>query len=226
VIVLAAHALFVRERWSFKLIWLMAFGAIAVAALLLAHQHEILGRFRYIDQPGTSIYFRLNAPSRLVADSLEEHPFGHAVGQTGYIASRDYYINWEQGAQTDIDNTLLLIVFYFGLLGILLNLAYLLRLVQFLVLKRHAIGLVMLSLLVALSTTGSGWAHHFALMIGYAVVVGRHLLANDVVARSPIRPAPPPLIRPPTGAARARQAAAGPHATRLRAAWRLAGGAA
>jgi hypothetical protein len=33
----------------------------------------------------------------------------------------------------------------------------------------------MLSLLIAASTTGAGWAHHFVLMIGYAIVVGRWL---------------------------------------------------
>ena len=36
----------------------------------------------------------------------------------------------------------------------------------------------MLSLLIAASTTGAGWAHHFVLMIGYAIVVGRWLYAR------------------------------------------------
>jgi hypothetical protein len=39
--------------------------------------------------------------------------------------------------------------------------------------------LVMLSLLIAASTTGAGWAHHFVLMIGYAIVVGRCLLKRE-----------------------------------------------
>ena len=53
------------------------------------------------------------------------------------------------GSQTNVDNTLLMIVFYFGLLGILLNAAYVLKAAQFLVLRRHAVGLIMLSLLIA-----------------------------------------------------------------------------
>ena len=71
-----------------------------------------------------------------------------------------------------------MIVFYFGLLGILLNAAYLLKAAQFLAVRRHAVGLIMLSLLIAASTTGAGWAHHFVLMIGYAIVVGRWLYAR------------------------------------------------
>jgi hypothetical protein len=71
-----------------------------------------------------------------------------------------------------------MIVFYFGLLGILLNAAYLLKAVQFLAVRRHAVGLIMLSLLIAASTTGAGWAHHFVLMIGYAIVIGRWLYAR------------------------------------------------
>jgi len=40
----------------------------------------------------------------------------------------------------------------------------------------------MLSLLISLSTTGAGWAHHSVLMIGYAVVVGRYLRARRLLA--------------------------------------------
>jgi hypothetical protein len=85
-----------------------------------------------------------------------------------------------------------MIVFYFGLLGILCNAAYLLKAAQFLVLKRHAVGLVMLSLLIAASTTGAGWAHHFVLMIGYAIVVGRWLYERRG------RELPGPTIAAPT----------------------------
>ena len=53
-----------------------------------------------------------------------------------------------------------------------------LKAVQFLAVRRHAVGLIMLSLLIAASTTGAGWAHHFVLMSGYAIVVGRWLYAR------------------------------------------------
>jgi hypothetical protein len=46
----------------------------------------------------------------------------------------------------------------------------------------------MVSLLIGLATTGAGWAHHFVLMIGYAIVVGRYLRAQRSVAPRLSRP--------------------------------------
>jgi hypothetical protein len=174
-LVWAGYLLLVRDRWRFKAISGLIAGSGAIVALHQAHELGILSRFTHLNTPGTSIYFRLSAPYRLIGESLERYPFGYPLGQTEFIASRHYYINWEQGSQTNLDNTLLMIVFYFGLVGILCNAAYLLKAAQFLVLKRHAVGLIMLSLLIAASTTGAGWAHHFVLMSGYAIVVGRWL---------------------------------------------------
>jgi hypothetical protein len=69
------------------------------------------------------------------------------------------------------------------------------------------VGLFMLSLLLALCTTGAGWAHHVVLMIGYAIVVGRFVQNHQllrlprlrVVWRPPLTPlrsaAPPALAR-------------------------------
>jgi hypothetical protein len=177
-LVWAGYLLLVRDGWRFKAITGLIAGSGIVAALHQAHELGILSRFAHLNTPGTSIYFRLSAPYRLIGESLERYPFGYPLGQTDFIASRHYYINWEQGSQTNVDNTLLMIVFYFGLLGIMCNAAYLLKAAQFLVLKRHPVGLIMLSLLIAASTTGAAWAHHFVLMIGYAIVVGRWLCAQ------------------------------------------------
>jgi hypothetical protein len=175
------YLLLVRDRWRFKaLAGLIAVSGIA-AALLHAHELGILSRFAHLETPGTSLYFRLSAPYRLISEGLERFPLGYALGQTDFIASRHYYINWERGSQTNIDNTLLMVVFYFGLLGILFNGAYVLKAAQYLVLKRHVIGLIMLSLLIALTTTGAGWAHQVVLMFGYAIVVGRYLLAQRLI---------------------------------------------
>jgi hypothetical protein len=91
-------------------------------------------------------------------------------------------------------------VFYFGLIGILFNAACLLKAAQYLVLRRHVIGLLMLSLLIALCTTGAGWAHHVVLMIGYAIVVGRFLLGQELLGlprRKSVRSAP---VIPPRSA--------------------------
>jgi hypothetical protein len=181
-IVLAGYVLFVRDRLAFKLLWLALAGSGAGFALYMAWQLGILDRFQHIDLPGSSIYFRLNAPFTLIQESLARFPLGYPLGQTDFIESRDYYINWTEGSQTNIDNTLFKVVFYFGLLGILFNASYLLQMAEFLLLKRHAVGLIMLSLLIGLSTTGAGWAHHFVLMIGYAILVGRYLRRQQALA--------------------------------------------
>ncbi|MGH6898928.1 MAG: hypothetical protein ACREJ5_20665 [Geminicoccaceae bacterium] len=212
-----AYLLLVRDRRRFKAIAGLIAALGIGATLYQAHQLGILSRFAHLETPGTSIYFRLTAPYRLISESLERFPFGHPLGQTEFIASRHYYINWEQGSQTNIDNTLLMVVFYFGLLGIACNAAYLLKAAQHLVLRRHVIGLLMLSLLIALCTTGAGWAHHVVLMIGYAIVVGRFLQGDrllglprfEIAWRSPI--IPPRSVGP---AARAM-----PQAARSLAAW-------
>ncbi len=181
-IVLTGYVLFVRDRLAIKLFWLALAGVGVTIALYYAHRLGILARFRDIDLPGTSIYFRLTAPYTLITDTLDRFPLGYPLGQTDFIASRLYYVNWPEGSQTNIDNTLFKIIFYFGLLGILFNATYLVQLARYLLFKGQAVGLMMLSLLISLSTTGAGWAHHCVLMIGYAVIVGRYLRARRLLA--------------------------------------------
>jgi hypothetical protein len=206
-LVWSGYLLLVRDRGRFKaIVGLIATFGIG-AALYQVHELGILSRFAHLETPGTSIYFRLTAPYRLIGESLERFPLGYPLGQTEFIESRHYYINWEHGSQTNIDNTLLMVVFYFGLLGIAFNAAYLLKAAQYLVARRHVVGLFMLSLLLALCTTGAGWAHHVVLMIGYAIVVGRFVQNHQllrlprlrVVWRPPLTPlrsaAPPALAR-------------------------------
>jgi putative colanic acid polymerase len=181
-IVLVGYVLFVRDRLGYKLFWLALAGSGVTIALYYAQRLGILARFHDLDQPGTSLYFRLTAPYTLISDTLHRFPIGYPLGQTDFIASRKYFVNWPAGSQTNIDNTLFKIVFYFGLLGVLFNATYAVQLARYLLLKRHAVGLLILSLLISLSTTGAGWAHHFVLMIGYAIIVGRYLRAQRLVA--------------------------------------------
>ena len=192
-IVLTVYILFVRDRLAIKLFWLALAGGGVAIAIHYAQQLGILARFYDFDVPGTSIYFRVTAPYTLIAESLDRYPLGYPLGQTDFIASRDYYINWENGSQTNIDNTLFMVVFYFGLLGVVCNATYLLQAARYLLLKRHAVGLIMLSLLIALATTGAGWAHHFVLMIGYAIIVGRYLRARRLVTLRLLWPSLPAL---------------------------------
>ncbi len=221
-VVLAGYVLCVRDRPAFKLLWLVVAGSGASLGLYVAWQLGILDRFHNIDLPGTSIYFRLSAPAMLISESLVEFPLGYPLGQTDFIDSRHYYINWVEGSQTNIDNTLLKVVFYFGLLGILFNATYLVQMAELLLLKRHAVGLIMLSLLIGLSTTGAGWAHHFVLMLGYAILVGRYLRSQRELPRRRSWLLAPHLIRRRSTAWPAPGTAP---AARPRAAWRSADGA-
>jgi hypothetical protein len=191
----------VRDRWRFKaLAGVIALAGIA-AAMLQAHELGILARFAHLETPATSVYFRVTAPLRLISEALERFPLGYPLGQTDFIASRHYYINWEHGSQTNIDNTLLMVVFYFGLLGIAFNAEYLLKAAQYLVARRHVVGLFMLSLLLALCTTGAGWAHHVVLMIGYAIVVGRFVQNHQLLRLPRLRAVGRPPLTPPRSAA-------------------------
>jgi hypothetical protein len=214
ITVLTGYVLFVRDRLEVKLFWLALAGSGAAIALSLAWQLGILDRLRHFHTPGTSIYFRLNAPLALIAESLDRFPLGYPLGQTVFIASRDYYINWDKGSQTNIDNTLLMFVFYFGLLGVLFNATYLVQMARYLLLKRHAVGLIMLSLLIGLTTTGAGWAHQFVLMIGYAILIGRYLYGQRAPGPRRVASAMPALIPPRSAAwpARAIAPAAPPRA--------------
>jgi hypothetical protein len=200
-LVWSGYLLLVRDRGRFKaIVGLIATFGIG-AALYQVHELGILSRFAHLETPGTSIYFRLTAPYRLIGESLERFPLGYPLGQTEFIESRHYYINWEHGSQTNIDNTLLMVVFYFGLLGIAFNAAYLLKAAQYLVARRHVVGLFMLSLLLALCTTGAGWAHHVVLMIGYAIVVGRFVQNHQLLRLPRLRAVGRPPLTPPRSAA-------------------------
>ena len=221
-IVVASYLLFVRDPGGFKPAFAAAAGSGLALALYAASELGILARFANIDQPGTSIYFRLAAPYQLINESLIQYPLGHPVGQTGFIATQPYFINWEGGSQTNIDNSLLMIVFYFGVLGILANATYLVQLARYLLMRRHAVGLVMMSLTIALLTTGAGWAHHFVLMIGYAILAGRYLLSEGRRAPRPAVARSASIIRPRTAAARAPGT---PAAALPRLAWLRPGGA-
>jgi len=186
LLVLLVHLVFVRDRLGFKLIWWVLGGGGAPLGLWIAYQLGILARYAEIGDPGASIYFRFTAPLLLVSDSLPEYPLGYPIGQTDLIATKSYFINWEGGAQHDIQNTLLLVVFHFGLLGILLNAAYLVQAARHLVLLGSPRGLLMLAVAIAV-LAGPGWTHHTALLVGYAILVGRHLCPAGASRLAPRR---------------------------------------
>lgn len=199
LMVFSAHLAFVHDRRLFKLAWLASTGAGLIAAVWLAWQLGILERYRELSSPGTSVYFRMTAPFLLVSESLLSHPFGYGLGQTDFVSERDYFLNWVQGSQTNIDNSWFKIAFHFGLLGLLFNAVCVAQILNGLLRHRRSrIGLVMLGVALILAATGAGWAHQSVLIIGYAILVGRWLLRTEPsmprLARTVVRTA---LTRPP-----------------------------
>ena len=223
-IVLAGYVLFVRDRPGVKLFWLALAGSGVALAIYYAHQLGILARFQHIDLPGTSIYFRLTAPYTLITESLVAFPLGYPLGQTDFIASRALLHQLggrlaDQHRQHAVQGRVLLRPARHPRS----TRPTCCRLARYLLLKRHAVGLIMLSLLIGLATTGAGWAHHFVLMIGYAIVVGRYLRGGAAGRAAPAAGAARRrFIRPRSAArpARGRPPAARPRAAARARRWR------
>lgn len=203
LIVFLAHLAFVQDRRLFKLVWVLFAGAGLLAAVWLAWQLGVVERYREISQPGTSVYFRMTAPFLLVSESLLSYPFGYPLGQTDFISSRDFFVNWVRGSQTNIDHTWFKIAFHFGLLGLLFNAVCIAQIMACLLRRRRSrTGLIMLGVALILVATGAGWAHQSVLIIGYAILVGRYLLRQE--------PEMPRIARAVTGAALTRRPKAAP----------------
>ena len=203
----------------FKMVVVGILGASALAACFSAIGPALLERAGELDRPGTSIHGRFVAPLEAIARSLGEAPLGAPIGQLAPAVVGSDLAAWFGGLDASMDNMLFTIVLHFGLLGVVMNLAYLLGMLRLLVLRRHVVGLLMLAVLIMLATTGAGWAHQSVLMIGYAILVGRYLLARERKARprTEDRPAPTPPPRP------ARPPAETPAAAPPRVAWRRPG---
>lgn len=139
---------------------------------------KLYARLYTVFDEGQSVYFRFFAPLQLLADSLPEHPFGHPLGHTDYIAEKTYMVNWERGRQTNIDNSFFLFSFYLGIPGVLASLLVLWSGMR-LVIRRSMAGLVVMAMLMALGETGSLWSHGMVLLIGYTIVLARFILWRE-----------------------------------------------
>ena len=152
---------------------------IGVAGLyVVADTAGILSRLDEVDRPGSSAYYRVVAPVMLLEDSLPTFPLGHALGQTNYTETKSYMINWEFGSNTNIDNSFLLIAFYFGFVGVAISVVavgYLARLVWL----RSAAAAVVAAILLALSETGALWSPNVALLIALAIMLVRSMRAIE-----------------------------------------------
>lgn len=216
VVVILAHLVFVRDRRPFKLVWAALAALALISIVLLVSGLGIVHRIDELSTPGTSAWFRLTAPLTLVSESLISHPLGYPIGQSELIAAKPYFLNWEGGAQTKIDNSWFAVILHFGLLGVLFCTAILIRSARLLMVERRPGGLLMLAVILMLAATGAGWAHQSVLVIGYAILVGRYMNAREQAHRQAARRAAR-IIRPPRAVppALAKRRAARPRAAAL-----------
>lgn len=145
-----------------------------IIVLYLSHAAGIMDRFNNLFIEGSSIYYRVTAPLKLLGDSLPHYYFGHPVGQTEYIETKDYMVNWIGGSTTNIDNSFLLISYYFGLPGVVIAIVTICYAI-YLVIKRRIEAFIIVSLLLALSETGSLWAHNMTLIMSFSIIIMRYI---------------------------------------------------
>lgn len=155
------------------------FNTIIVAVIIIALgwvtvKANITSRFGNIFEEGTSIYYRLNAPLSLLSESLIEHPFGHPIGQVDYILSKPYMINWKYGSSTNIDNSFFMISYYYGFMGVFFTFFVFYIAIRLFFQKSHS-AIILISLLLSLAETGSLWSPNLVLLIGYSIILIRHI---------------------------------------------------
>tara|TARA_B100000674_G_C37761852_1_gene878342 strand:- start:260 stop:616 length:357 start_codon:yes stop_codon:yes gene_type:complete len=117
-----------------------------------------------------------------MGESLQKFPFGHALGDIDFISTREYMINHDAGSQTNIDNSFFMIIYYFGIVGLLITLICFLFLVDQLLRKKKVAPLT-IALFLALGQTGALWSPAIILLIGYVMVLSRYFMNN----RTPYR---------------------------------------
>jgi len=146
---------------------------VILAVTVLLSYAPISDRMGEISREGSSTYYRIAAPLMLLADSLPNYPFGHALGQIDYIASKSYMVNWEGGAQFGIHNSFFTIIYYFGIVGVIASLWYLYFTCRAVILKRKS-SLILLALMLVFSETGGLWSPEITLLITYCILIIRH----------------------------------------------------
>lgn len=137
----------------------------------------VFNRFGDIATPGTSVYYRVSAPIQLMAESLVKFPFGHALGDIEFISTRDYMINHDAGSQTNIDNSFFMVIYYFGVIGLIITLICILFAGNQLF-KKQKIAPLTIALFLLLSQTGALWSPGITILIGYTLVLSRHFMAE------------------------------------------------
>ena len=114
--VVALVVIFVGKS-RLKLVALVVLVALTVIAL-----PYLAGRLDSTFTPGSSAYYRLIGPLRILGDTLVHFPLGHPYGSLRNTVA-DYGILNGAAAGDSLDNGFYVIVFYFGWLGLIASIA-------------------------------------------------------------------------------------------------------
>ncbi len=162
------------SKYPLMFLALILLGAVAWVFVDL----QLYTRLYTMFDEGESVYFRFVAPLKLLADSLPEYPFGHPLGHIEYIATKSYMINWDEGVQTNIDNSFFFASYYLGILGVVASLWSIWAGV-WMIIRRSAAALIVVIMLLALSQSGSLWSHGTVLVIGYSIILARFIRKRE-----------------------------------------------
>ncbi len=137
-----------------------------------------LGEFTKI---GSSGYLRVVAPFKLCVESILNYPFGYPLGDTSFIASRDYYVDWVGRRVLQIDNSFFVLIHFFGVFG-LGAILVLFRFAFQLVLNQDPRALPVWAALLAAGQTGAVYSPQMALLVAFVFIAVR----NEIRMSEPI----------------------------------------
>ena len=179
IVILSLICIWIKSNKLEKLYLYAIFVAVIIITLgWVAVKANITSRFGNYFEEGTSSYYRLNAPLSLLSASLDDHPFGHPIGQVDYILTKPYMINWKYGSSTNIDNSFFMISYYYGYVGISIIFIIFYIGISLLVRKSHS-SIILFALLLALAETGALWSPNLVLLIGYSIILIRYIKITE-----------------------------------------------
>lgn len=178
--VLIVLILFYAQKYVIrKIVYIPLIIMLVVLSVYFITPEYIGSRLNNLFIEGTSSYYRLVAPIMLLNDSLVEYPFGHLLGQIEYIKNKPYMVNWEHGSSTNIDNSVLMFIYYFGLFGVVALIAVIYKITMLMLNNSNSI-ILYIMLILLLSETGSIWSPNLTMVIGLVIILSRYIRYNEL----------------------------------------------
>lgn len=148
--------------------------SVFVCIFILIFNIQHFDRFNDLNEQGTSSYFRVIAPLKLISDSLIDYPLGVQLGDLSYIESKIYMVNWAGGSNTNIENGFLVLIFHLGLLGLVIFCTIIYKFITMIIRKDERL-FIFLPLCLAVSQTGAIMSPNLALTIGFFILLTRSI---------------------------------------------------